>query len=290
MLYIIVGPTCSKKTKAAIALSNFLHAPIINGDAFQIYQDMNIGTAKISKEDPYYSKHYLLDIVSPEVTFSVKDYQTAFRKTVDNLSKEYKDIVVCGGTGLYIKAAIYDYVFPDETDNDTSKLENKSDEELWEMLLKLDEKATLNLHPHNRKRVIRAIMIATNQQENKSTLIEKQEHKMIYNDVRILFINPPREKLYDEINKRVDDMIEEGLINEVKELQQKYNLSLTARQAIGYKEIIDYLNNEIDLLSAVELIKKRTRNYAKRQVTFFSHQFETKKYNSSEELIADICK
>ena len=290
MIYIIVGPTCSKKTKAAKALSDFFHAPIINGDAFQIYQDMDIGTAKISKDDPYYNKHYLLDIVPPSKTFSVKDYQEAFRDTLDKLNKEYKDIIVCGGTGLYIKAAIYDYVFPDEENENDSDLEKMNNDELWNELLKLDEIATHNLHPNNRKRVIRAIMIARHQNDNKSTLIEKQEHKLVYDDVIILYINPPRDKLYEDINSRVDEMITSGLEDEVKHLLEKYDLSLTARQAIGYKEIIDYLEGNTSKEEAIELIKKRTRNYAKRQVTFFSHQFISQKYNSYEELIADICK
>lgn len=287
MIYIVCGPTGSGKTEAAIKLADYFHCPIINADAFQIYKDMDIGTAKISKEDPYYQKHYLLDICSPKETYSVKQYQHDFREILDKLSKQYKDIIVCGGTGLYIRAAIYDYHFEDEELDSGEDLESLSNEELWNMLLELDKDATLNIHPNNRKRVIRAIIIARSHSEVKSEAIAKQEHKPIYN-VRIMMIDPPRDKLYENINKRVDMMFENGLLDEVKELKEKYKLSLTSRQAIGYKEVLDYLDGQYGLEECKELIKKRSRNYAKRQVTFFKHQFETEKYENAQKLVDSV--
>lgn len=288
MIYVICGPTGSGKTDIAKTLSDRFNAPIINADAFQIYRDMNIGTAKIDKDDPYYKKHYLLDLVSPNKDFSVMEYQKYFRQTIEDLSKKYQDIIVCGGTGLYIRASLYDYEFEEQEKDDVSDLEIMSNEELYEMLKKMDPKACENIHINNRKRVIRAISIARTSKHTKSESIDAQKHQMIYPDVRILMISPNREKLYENINKRVDIMFEKGLINEVKTLQNKYQLSRTAKAAIGYKEVIDALENNTDMNEAKELIKQRSRNYAKRQVTFFKHQLPVEIFETKEELLKAI--
>ena len=155
------------------------------------------------------------------------------------------------------------------------------------MLLKVDKKAAESIHPNNRKRVVRALVIANSQKETKSEAIAKQEHKLIYKDVKILMLNPPREQLYEAINSRVDRMFDKGLVKEVQELLEKYRLSRTAQAAIGYKEVIGYLNGEMSLEECKELIKKRTRNYAKRQVTFFKNQFELEMYETKEKLIEE---
>ncbi len=284
MIYVICGPTGSGKTKASLEVASFLNAPIINADAFQIYQDMNIGTAKIAKNHPLYSSHYLLDIVTPETAFSVKQYQDIFRRTIDELKDKFSDIVIIGGTGLYIKASLFDFDFENNSNEENDDLETKTNEELWDLLKKLDPKSSDNIHPNNRKRVIRAIRIAKYHTHNKSTNIEMQSHEMIYKDIRILFINPSREELYEHINVRVEEMFANGLVDEVKGLLKKYQLSFTASQAIGYKEVISYLNKELKLEEAKELIKKRTRNYAKRQITYFKHQFQAEVFLSAEDL------
>ena len=289
MLLVIVGPTGSGKTSAALKLADFYHAPIINADAFQIYSEMDIGTAKIAKDSEDYNKHYLLDIVKPNQRYSVKEYQDDFRRIYAELKKQYQNIVVCGGTGLYIKAALYDYAFEDEEEADISDLEKLSNEELADILNKLDPKAFDTIHMNNRKRVIRAIQIARTHELNKSESIDKQEHKLIVDDeVKFLFLNPDRKELYEKINKRVDIMFEQGLLDEVKGLLNKYELSTTAKAAIGYKEVIDYLDNKCSLEECKELIKKRTRNYAKRQVTFFKHQLPCQEYASKEELLKEF--
>ena len=289
MLLVIVGPTGSGKTSVALKLADFYHAPIINADAFQIYSEMDIGTAKIDRDSEDYKKHYLLDIVKPSERYSVKEYQDDFRKVYAELKKQYQNIVVCGGTGLYIKAALYDYAFEDEEEADISDLEKLSNEELADILNKLDPKAFDTIHMNNRKRVIRAIQIARTHELNKSESIDKQEHKLILDDeVKFLFLNPDRKALYENINKRVDIMFEQGLLDEVKGLLNKYELSTTAKAAIGYKEVIDYLDNKCSLEECKELIKKRTRNYAKRQVTFFKHQLPCKEYASKEELLKEF--
>ena len=289
MLVCIVGPTGSGKTDIALKLADFYHAPIINADAFQIYQDMNIGTAKIEKGSEYYKKHYLLDIVKPDQSYSVKQYQDDFRRVYKELKNKYQNIIVCGGTGLYLKAALYDYHFEEEENGDVSDLDNLTNQELADILNKLDPKAFETIHMNNRKRVIRAIQIARTHEINKSESIDKQEHKLVIDEeVKFLFLNPDRKTLYESINQRVDKMFELGLVDEVKDLLNKYQLSNTAKAAIGYKEVISYLNNECSFEECKELIKKRSRNYAKRQVTFFKHQLPCQEFTTREELLKEV--
>lgn len=292
MLLVIIGPTGSGKTSLAIELANQFNAPIINADAFQIYDEMNIGTAKVNKDSLDYQKHYLLDVVKPNETYSVKQYQEDFRKVYEKLRNSYKTIIMCGGTGLYIKAALYDYNFEEDNDSDVSDLDKLDNEALFNLLLDLDHGATKNIHPNNRKRVLRALQIARTHTLNKSEAIARQEHSFYYKDevVKFYFLNPEREPLYANINTRVDKMFANGLVDEVKYLLKKYQFSLTARAAIGYKEVIDFLAGDCDYEQCVELIKRRTRNYAKRQVTFFKHQLPCLTFNSREQLLEEVLK
>ncbi len=285
MLYVIVGPTGSGKTDISVQVASIFDLPIINADAFQIYQEMDIGTAKISKDDPNYKRHYLLDIKKPDEVYSVKEYQEDFLKIIYDLMKKHKDIIISGGTGLYIRAALYDYSFPEEDEIDLLKYESLTNEEIYHRLESVDPEALKTIHVNNRKRLIRALAISESG-VTKSENIASQQHQYRFNkdEIKILFLNPPRDELYERINLRVDKMFENGLIDEVKKLLKKYNLSLTARQAIGYKEAIDYLEGKISLEECKELIKQRSRNYAKRQITFFKHQFETIEFSSKEEL------
>jgi len=277
MIYVVCGPTGSGKTSLALKLAHKLNCKIINADAFQIYKDMNIGTAKVSNKEEY-NLHYLLDIVTPEQTYSIKEYQKDFRLCLSNLKED--NVVVVGGSGLYIKSALYDYDFPEYSD-DVSDLEKLSSDELRKMLEELDPESLKNIHENNRKRIIHAISMARTG-NIKSEVIAKQEHKLIYDNVRFIFISPDRKTLYENINKRVDVMINNGLVDEVKTLLNKYNLSTTSKEAIGYKEIISYLNGEISLEESIALIKQRSRNYAKRQVTYFKHQLPCEEYESVE--------
>ena len=290
MIYAIVVPTGSGKTSLACEVASRFNLPIINADAFQIYQDMNIGTAKINKDDPLYKSHYIIDVINPSETYSVKQYRDDFDKIIYDLLKNNKDVIICGGTGLYLRAALYDYSFPEQEEVNASEYEKLSEEELYERLKKLDPESASKIHPNNKKRVIRALIIAENSDITKSENIASQKHKMRFDNVQILFLNPNREELYQTINNRVDQMFENGLVEEVKELLKKYDFSLTAYQAIGYKEVIDYLNGETTLEECKELIKKRTRNYAKRQVTFFKHQFETIEFTNKNDLLEHLLK
>ena len=292
MLIVIVGPTGSGKTEIALKLAKFYDTPIINADAFQIYQGMDIGTAKIERDSEDYKRHSLLDIITPNQSYSVKQYQEDFRKTYLELKKTNKNLIVCGGTGLYIKAALYDYQFEDEEEVDVSDLEDMSNEDLYQLLKKLDPKAAETIHMNNRKRVIRAIQIARTHDINKSEAIDKQEHSLYFKDetVKFYFLNPNRNELYEKINTRVDLMMKNGLVDEVKSLLKQYDFSTTAKAAIGYKEVIEYLDGKYSLEECIELIKKRTRNYAKRQVTFFKHQLPCLEFNNKEALLQEAIK
>ena len=279
---MILGPTGIGKTSLAVEIAEFFNCPIISCDAYQIYKDMNIGTGKIMANEKGFDRHYLINKITPEETYSVKEYQSDFREVYEKLIKENENIVIAGGTGLYIKAALYDYVF-ETYEDDISDLEKMSNEELYKLLNELDPESTKTIHENNRKRVIHAISVARSCDKTKSEGIDSQEHKLLYDDLRFIFINPDRELVYENINKRVEGMFKAGLIDEVKSLLAKYSFSVTAKEAIGYKEVMSYLNGEMSLNDCIELVKKRSRNYAKRQVTFFKHQFNCETYNSIKE-------
>ncbi len=276
---MILGPTGIGKTSLAVEIAEYLDCPIISCDAFQIYKDMDIGTGKIMPNEKGFDRHYLINKITPEETYSVKEYQSDFRNIYDKLIETNKNVVIVGGTGLYIKAALYDYIF-ETYEDDTSDLEKMNNDELYKLLTILDPESTKTIHPNNRKRVIHAISVARSCAKTKSEGIDSQEHKLLYDNIRFLFINPDRELVYEGINKRVDGMFKAGLIDEVKKLLSKYELSITAKEAIGYKEVISYLNGELSLEDSIELVKKRSRNYAKRQVTFFKHQFDCETFSS----------
>lgn len=290
MIVVILGPTASGKTDFVEKIYPYFNNPlIVNGDAFQIYSEMNIGTAKISPEDPLFKHYALLNLKTPDQTYSIFDYQNDFCHVVNNALKNHRDVIVIGGSGLYIRAALFDYNFIDvQEKKDTIVNEKMSSEELYHLLIEKDPQSALKIHPNNKKRVIRALQILEESGKSKSEIIDEQEHKPIYSDVRFFFVNPDREELYKRIDERVDKMFDRGLIEEVKGLITKYSLSVTAKAAIGYKETIDYLDGKISLNEAKELIKKRTRNYAKRQITFFKHQFINKEFQSFDDLNLEI--
>lgn len=282
MTYVLLGPTGIGKTALAVEIAEYFNCPIISCDAYQIYKDMNIGTGKIMPNEKGFDRHYLINKITPEETYSVKEYQRDFREIYEKLIKENENVVIAGGTGLYIKAALYDYVF-ETYEDDTSDLEKMDNDALYNLLTVLDPESTKTIHPNNRKRVIHAISVARSCAKTKSEGIDSQEHKLLYDNLRFIFISPDRELVYENINKRVDGMFKADLVEEVKALLAKYNFSVTAKEAIGYKEVMSYLDGELSLNDCIELVKKRSRNYAKRQVTFFKHQFDCEIYSSVKE-------
>ncbi len=283
MIFVIAGPTCSGKSSLAIRLANAIDGEIINGDAFQVYKELNIGTAKPSIEERKQVPHHLFDFILPSKEYNVKDYQSEARKLINKLTKQNKHIIIVGGTGLYQKATLYDFDFSKEIKKaDLSDLKFMSNEELYKYLVTIDAEAARSIHQNNRKRILRAIEIYRSSGKKKSEIINSQKHKLIYKTI-FIGLNIERDILYEKINNRVDMMIEEGLLEEVKMLKAKYDVKKHAFQAIGYKELIDYLNGKTDLNEAIELIKKHTRNYAKRQMTYFKNQLPMVWFNNEND-------
>ena len=263
MIIVITGPTALGKTKSAIKVAQALNAEIINGDAFQAYKELNIGTAKPSEKELSSVPHHLYSFIDPTHNSSIAEYQCNLRASIQELLVKNKNIVIVGGSGLYIRSALYDYEFLPNKEVDMSRFEKMTNSELHSHLKKIDPEQAEIIHENNRKRVLRAIEIYYSTGETKSALINKQEH-------------------------RVDEMFEQGLVGEVKSLMKKYDTSLHCFQAIGYKELIDCFNNNGDIEEAKELIKQHTRNYAKRQMTYIRHQFPVTFYKDDEELLKEI--
>lgn len=257
MIICICGPTGVGKTKMSIELAKHFRGIIINCDAMQVYKEMNIGTAKIKDEEKEGIKHYLLDIKDLNESFSVYEYQKEVRKIIEE--NKDKTIILVGGTGLYMKAALYDYEFGEENIN--QNYDNYSNQELYDMCLKKDK--NMNIHINNRQRLIRFL--------NK-TSVSNNKDKLLYDNVLFIGLTTSREKLYEIINKRVDEMFSEGLEKEAKTLFNKYPSSKALKTAIGYKELLPYFQNEYSLEEAKELIKKNSRHYAKRQYTWYKNQ------------------
>lgn len=272
MILCIVGPSATGKTDLSIKLAKEYNAIIVNADSTQVYKELSIGTAKIGEEEKMGVKHYMFDLVSFEDEYSVADYQKDARKVLEE--NKDKNIIVVGGTGLYVNALFKDYQFLDKKyDN----YENLSNEELYEMALSLDK--NVDIHPNNRVRLINFI--------NNKGIVNKGA-KDLY-DVIYIGLTMPRELIYQRVNKRVDIMMENGLLDEVKLLYDKNKDSKILKRAIGYKELIKYLNNEISLEEAVDLIKKNTRHYVKRQFTWFNHQLKVTWFDmSKKDIYQDI--
>lgn len=287
MIIVITGPTALGKTKSAIKIAKAIDAEIINGDAFQSYKELNIGTAKPTEKELASVPHHLYSIIEPTHNYSIVEYQSNLRAKIQELLVKSKNIVIVGGSGLYIRSALYDYEFLPNKEVDMSRYEKMDNKALHNYLKEIDPEQAEIIHENNRKRVLRAIEIYESTGESKSSLIDKQEHKLLY-DAKFFVRDLDREELYERINKRVDEMFKEGLVDEVKRLISKYDSNLNCFQAIGYKEIIDCLRCNGNLEDAKELVKQHTRNYAKRQMTYIRHQFDVCFYKNDEELLKEI--
>lgn len=264
MIVVIIGPTGVGKTKLSLELAKKYNAEIINADAMQVYKEMNIGTAKVT--DKMGITHHLLSIRSVNEPYSVYEYQKDGRKLIERLKKENKNIIIVGGTGLYIKALLYDYKFNiNDKNKDYDDLSNE------EILNKIKEYCDTDIHINNRKRLVRML----NKIEN-NDIEEVSGNNLIYDNVYFIGLTTNRDNLYKRINDRVDEMIDEGLISEVKDLYDKNINTIPINTAIGYKELYKYFNNEISIEDAIELIKRNSRRYAKRQYTWINNKMNVK--------------
>ncbi|MGP1413633.1 MAG: tRNA (adenosine(37)-N6)-dimethylallyltransferase MiaA [Bacillales bacterium] len=266
MIYCIVGPTACGKSELALYLAKKINGLIINFDAFQIYKDMNIGTAKPTDEEIIKYNMKLFNIINIDEVFDVSKYQKMARKLID----EYKDqnLIFVGGTGLFLKAVLFDYKFNNEPEMPKDFLSNLTNEELYNKLLKIDKEDALKIGPNNRKRLIRALYIYKIHGINKTSLNNNGKNTLLY-DCKIYGINYPRDILNQRIEKRVEIMFKSGLRNEVEDIFKNHNCDSIALKAIGYKEFLES-NNDKEIK---QLIIQNTKKYAKRQVTFFKNQF-----------------
>lgn len=272
---IVVGPTGVGKTKMGVALAKYFDGEVISGDSMQIYRTMDIGTAKVTKQEMDGVVHHLIDIKDPSESFSVKEFQDIVRKKIKTIIANNKVPIIVGGTGLYIKAALFDYQFSDsqvEHQEYVEKYQDFSNEQLYRRLLEIDELSAKELHPNNRQRVLRAIAIYESTGIKKSETLASQKHELIY-DAKFIGLTLPRDILYQRINQRVDEMMAQGLLAEIDQLMKKgYSSDLQSMKAIGYKEWFAYYQGIQSLEETIELIKKHSRNYAKRQYTWFNNQ------------------
>ena len=281
----IVGPTGVGKTKMSIELAKRLNGEVINADSTQVYKGLDVATAKVTEEEKENIPHHLFDIKEIDEDYTVFDYQKDARKEIDELLEKNKTPILVGGTGLYIKAVIYDYKFNEENNNNL--YEDKTNEELYEQLISVDPNT--DIHKNNRKRIIRALNYF---EENNEPMSKKEKtDKMLYDTV-FIGLTTSRDILYDRINKRVDIMLQNGLEQEAKNLYDKNIRSKAVMTPIGYKELFEYYDGLISKNDAIDLIKQRSRKYAKRQYTWFNNQMNVKlfdvNFDNFEETINNV--
>lgn len=288
MILVLTGPTGTGKSDMAISLAKKLDAVIVNADAFQVYKELGIATAKPSEEMRMQVPHYLYDFVSLDSAYNVYEYQKDLRAVLAEQIQDGRNVIIAGGTGLYIRAGLYDYEFGENADVDLSAYEALSNEELHDVLAKMDEEEAKKIHPNNRVRVLRAISLCLSSGRKKSEMIEKQSHKPIYKDLYFYGLTGEREDIYSRTDERVERMFKAGLVEEVSSLSKKYGRETMAFRAIGVKELFPYLDGKQSLEEAKEAIKKNTRNYVKRQLTFCRHQFDIHWITKEEDILEDL--
>jgi tRNA dimethylallyltransferase len=287
-LIVLIGPTAVGKTKTSIHLAKTFNAEIISGDSMQVYKDMDIGTAKITNEEMEGVPHHLIDIKDPKESFSAAEFQQLVREKISEIHSRGKIPMIVGGTGLYIQSVIYDYQFTDSPGDAEYRytLEERVQDEgigpLYDELQLIDPSAAKNIHPNNTRRVIRALEIFHCTGQTMTDYQSIQVDEPLY-ETALLGLTMDRDKLYSRINKRVDLMVEEGLIEEVQMLYHQGVREVQSVQAIGYKEIYEYLEGRTSLDRAIETLKKNSRRYAKRQLTWFRNKMDVTWFDMTEE-------
>ncbi len=291
---VICGPTASGKTALSIELAKRVNGEIISCDSMQIYKDMNIGTAKPTKEEMQGIKHYLMDFVLPNERYSVADYKKDAKKAIKEILQKGKVPIIVGGTGLYMDSLIYEIEYPniewDEKYREEleKKVEKNGLEKLYEQAKKIDPEAVKKISKNDKKRILRILEIYHATGKNKTEQEKESRKKEIEYDYKIYALNWDRNKLYERINHRVDIMLKQGLIEEVTQIYQKYEKFPTAMQGLGYKEVVDYLNGMTSKEEMVEKIKQETRRYAKRQLTWFRKNKQTIWLNAQDKIQNNI--
>lgn len=279
---VICGPTASGKTGLSVKVAQAMNGEIVSCDSMQIYKDMNIGTAKVTKEEMQGIPHYLIDFVSPDKRYSVADFQKDAENAINKIIEKGKTPIVVGGTGLYVDTLVYHIQYPKiETDLEYRKqleeiIQKQGLEVAYQKAKEIDPQATEKISSNDQKRIMRILEIYHQTKKTKTQLeVESRREEPPY-EYLIYAIDMDREKLYDRINQRVDIMIQQGLIEEVQELLNKYKDFPTAMQGLGYKEVVSYLKGDTTKEEMIETLKQETRRYAKRQLTWFRKNKEIK--------------
>ncbi|MEH7525851.1 tRNA (adenosine(37)-N6)-dimethylallyltransferase MiaA [Bacillus sp. JJ1503] len=286
-LVVLIGPTAVGKTKLSIELAKRFNGEIISGDSMQIYKGMDIGTAKIKKDEMEGIPHHLIDIKDPKEPFSVAEFQELVREKISEISLRGKLPMIVGGTGLYIQSVIYDYHFSDAPSDDDfrqmleKKAEAEGNESVHLELSKVDPESAERIHPNNVRRVIRALEVYHCTGKTINELQENQKPELMYNTA-IIGLTMDREILYQRINTRVDLMIKEGLLEEVERLFNQDIKDCQSIQAIGYKELYEYFSHSISLEEAISQLKQNSRRYAKRQLTWFRNKMNVDWFDLSD--------
>lgn len=283
---VLTGPTAVGKTALSISLAKAVNAEIISADSMQVYKHMDIGTAKIMPEEMHGIKHFLVDELEPNEDFSVVRFQQMAKEAMQDIWDRGKIPLIVGGTGFYIQAILNDIDFTDNEKDDSYRNEleelaqTKGAQHLHDMLKNVDPKAAEEIHAHNVKRVIRALEYFEQTGERISEHNDEQKQKESPYNFCYFVLNDDREILYERINRRIDLMLEHGLVKEVEKLQEMgYDKTYVSMQGLGYKEILDYLNGSISLEEAVYILKRDTRHFAKRQLTWFRREKEVEWMN-----------
>ncbi|WP_368298508.1 tRNA (adenosine(37)-N6)-dimethylallyltransferase MiaA [Cytobacillus firmus] len=286
-LAVLIGPTAVGKTKLSILLAKRFNAEIISGDSMQIYKSMDIGTAKIKEEEMEGIPHHLIDIKNPEDPFSAAEFQKLVRSKITEVTSRGKLPMIVGGTGLYIQSVIYDYQFSDAPSDEEFRktLEERAEREgnnaLFKELLAIDPDSAEKIHPNNIRRVVRALEIYHCSGKPMSHYQENQDPELLY-DTALIGLTMDRETLYERINFRVEIMMKEGLLEEVRSLYDQGLKDCQSIQAIGYKELYDYFNGCVSLEDAVGNLKQNSRRYAKRQLTWFRNKMNVEWFDMSD--------
>lgn len=286
---VICGPTASGKTSLSIALAKKINGEIVSSDSMQIYKDMDIGTAKPSEEEMQGIKHYLIGIIEPDKRYSVADYKEDAKKAIKEILQKGKVPIIVGGTGLYIDSLIYEIEYPNiEFDSKyRAELEKQAEEQglekIYQKAKKIDPEAVKKISCNDKKRILRILEIYHATGKTKTEQEKESRKKEVEYDYQVYALKWDREKLYERINARVDIMLENGLVEEVKNIMKKYDEFPTAMQGLGYKEVVEYLNGDLTKQEMEEKIKRETRRYAKRQMTWFRKNKQTIWLNAEDD-------
>ncbi|PID00236.1 tRNA (adenosine(37)-N6)-dimethylallyltransferase MiaA [Sporosarcina sp. P29] len=294
----VVGPTASGKTALSIALAKLFNGEIINGDAMQVYKELDIGTAKIHRSEMQGIPHHFFDVKEPTESFSVAEYQLAVRQWIADIQSRGKLPIIVGGSGMYVQSVLFDYRFTEQAADPEVRariereLELEGADVLHAKLAELDAKSAEKIHPNNHRRLVRALEILEVTGQTKQDHEQQQGNQPMYHSV-IIGLDLPRELLYERIDMRVEQMVQAGLFTEVQQLWNKGIRHTQSVQAIGYKELISYFDGQLTKEQAIEAVMKNTRNYAKRQLTYFRNKLPVQWVDanqSGEEVFQTTCK